>query len=314
MLKKVIGLVLLMGWVLTLLGAGIYIEPGASLTYVKMFDSETPGKPLRLVNVNSVPMVYDISIISAEQRLKGYLLLPDTMWVRPIGNHFKVEPWDTFDVPILISIPEDKANYNRAWACELSVIQSKWTSDKAVGKAGAVLQLGANATWLIETPTQNKLPDKGTDPISVSPGIWSVQYGDSTENKVILPIKIRNDDDVEHTYTFESYIPDFGDSIVGMRLDIFPLTIEETGWIFDPSWIRPKPKKFLGLFKRKPAIKLKPGEEGEYPIIVDLPPTTELGDRRYEGVILIRQDGQSFGSRFTRYIITPGREYNADGE
>jgi len=291
-------------------GAGISISPGASLVYVKKFDSKVPGKPLRIININSVPMTYDISVTVEKHRLKGYLPLPDTMWVRPMKNHFKVEPWDSFDVPIQISIPNDPANYNRAWVCDLAVTQSKWVdTTKVKGKAGTVLQLGARAAWLIETPTESKLPDANEDPLTVAPGIWAIQYGDSTSNKGVLPIKIRNDDNVKHEYIFESYIPNFGDTIIGRKLDIFPLTTEETGWILDPSWIRPKPKRFLWLFKKKPAITLKPGEEGEYPILIDFPPSNELGERRYEGVILIRPDGQRTGSRFVRYVFRPGLKY-----
>ncbi len=300
---------------LTSLGAGISIEPGASLTFVRKFDNQTPGQSLRIININSAPMVYEIRTVVDEYRLKGYSPLPDSLWVKPTQNNFKVEPYDTFDVPIIISIPENDANYNRAWVCELSVMQSPWVEPSVGGgKAATMLQLGARATWLIETPFNKTLPPKGTDPLTVTPSIQPIQYGDSTINKGVFTIKIRNDSDLPHEYFLESYIPNLGDSIQGRLLDIFPLTTEETGWILDKKWIRPKPKKFLGIFPKKTTIKLKPGEVGEFPIIIDLPPSAELGERQFEGIILVRPEGQNKGSRFVRCIIAPGLEYKPPEE
>ncbi|MCK5832988.1 hypothetical protein KAH81_04870 [bacterium] len=293
----------------SLFSSGIYIEPGASLTYVRKFDSQTPGKPLRIININSSPMVYNISVVADEYRLKGYIPMPDTNWVKPMKNDVKVEPYDTVDIPIMISIPESDENYNRAWVCELSVMQSAWKDPSIGGKAGTVLQLGARATWLIETPFKKALAAINSDKLSVAPAIQPIQYGDSTINKGEIFITIRNDDEIEHVYSLESYIPNFGDSIIGRVLDIFPLTTEETGWILDPNWICPKKKKLFGIFSKSPTIKLGSGEVGKYPITIDMPPSEELNQRQFEGIILIRPDGQREDSRFVRYIISPGLEY-----
>jgi len=289
----------------TAFGAGIYIEPGASLTYVRIFEAETPGRPLRIININPSPMVYEISVVADEHRVKGYIPLPDTTWVRPAINNVRVEPYDTLEVPIIISIPNDPANNNRAWGCELSVVQSKWEEETIESRAGTQLQLGARATWLIETPAIFELPNKGKDPLSISPSIQPVHYSEQTVNQAELDIKIRNDSDETHEYHVLSYIPNWGDTIMGRVLDIFPLTIDENDWIPDPQWIRPKPK---GVLKRAPVIKLAPGEVGEYPVLIDLPPSEELGRRRFEGVILIKPDDQFVGSRFVRFIINPRYE------
>lgn len=293
-------------------GAGIYIEPGASLTFVRLFDSQAPGQPLRIVNINSTPMVYEIRAVADEYRLKGYIPMPDTLWVKPTMNNIKVEPYDTVDIPIQITIPKGDENFNRAWLCELSVMQSPWQDPAGKGKTGTMLQLGARATWLIETPFNRNLPAKGADPLSVAPSIQPIQYGDSTINKGSFMIKIRNDSNEPHEYFLETYIPSFGDTLIGRMLDIFPLTTEETGWILDLSWIKPKPKKSLGVMSKKPSIKLNPGQVGEYEILVDLPPSAELGNRQFEAIVLIKPEDQNRGSRFVRYIISPGLEYKTE--
>ena len=284
--------------------AGISIEPGATLTFVRRLGDEIPGKPLRIINVNSKEMEYNITQVTEGFRLKGYFPLPDTSWVTVEKKNFILYPHDTVDIPVIFRIPDEARNYNRAWYVEFSVEQSRPVDVDGHKAAGAVIQLGARSTWFIETPMNKELPPPGEDKLAVAPSIWAIQYGDSTENKAELPFKIRNDDNITHEYEMVAYLPDYGDTMLGRQLDIFPLLVNEKGWVLDKSWVKPKPGGILG--NKTPTFKLEAGEVAEHSILIEMPPSSELGERRYEAIVLVKPDGDSKWSRFCRVIISPG--------
>lgn len=309
MIKLVIkgfSLFLLLVFSSSLFSLGISLEPAAALMYVRDFDFLAPGKPLTIINVNDKPMVYRIKVDTEKYRLKGYFPLPDESWVKPVPDSLIIGAFDSAKIDIFINIPKSETNYNRAWTCDITVTQSKLEQEPFRGVAA--MELGAKATWLIESPTSERLPDKGQDLLSIAPAHWIIQYGDSTINKAELEITIRNDDTEPHSYSFETYFPNLGDAITGHRLDIFPLTVTETGWILDASWVKPKKRGFL-FFKKEPVIKLNPGEKASQIIKIDMPLSKELGNKNYEAIVLIKPDNQLQGSRFCRFIIMPGLEY-----
>jgi hypothetical protein len=305
---RIISLIVSVFLASSLLALGISIEPGGALMVVQKFGVAAPGTPLKIINVNDSPMIYMINVLNGESRIKGYSPIPDTTWVRPEKDSFVVQPHETLSVPMIVDIPPGEENYNRAWSCELMVTQI--STQTPVPGATAVMELGAHAVWLIETPSREVLPAKNkTDLLSVSPALWIVQYGDSTINNGEFPFQIRNDDNVKHTYSFQTYMPYYGDSIRGQRLDIMPITVDQNGWILDSTWITAKKTGFL-FFKGSPKFTLKPGEIKEHIINLNLPLSKELGNKQYEGVILIKRDGETKGSRFIRFLIAPGLKYN----
>jgi len=289
-------------------GLGIAIEPGGALSYLVFLRPNLDIKPIKVINVNDEPMQYDLVATTEPSHLKGYFPLPDKSWVSFEPGSFRLEPHETLLVKVLLNLPEDDPTiFNRAWSFDINVTQTNIIPDTAASIAR--LQLGATAVWNVETPSKTELPEKGSDQLSVAPSIYTIQYGDSTINKGEFPIKIRNDDEVAHKYEFETYFPEYGDSIKGMVMDILPLKVGEGGFILDKSWVRAKRDRFLLLFKKSPKIKLEPGETAEQIVVVDLPESSELGNQRYEGIILIKPDGKMKGSRFVRFVFVGGLPY-----
>lgn len=285
---------------------GISIEPGGALMAARIMGEPIPAPPLRIVNINDKPMEYSIEIIIDKQQIKGYYPLPDVEWVSVEKPEFVIEAHDTFELPITINIPDEEANYNSAWFYKIVVTQTNITEGLTVG--GSQIQLAATATWLIETPRKLELAEKSYGELSIAPSTFFIRYGDSTINKAEFPVKIRNNDTINHTYRFETYFPYYGDTIRGLKLDIMPLIVDETGFILDKSWVRAKPDKFL-FFNKAPKLKLNPGESGEQTILIDLPTSRELNEQRYEAILLVKPDNGYAKSRFIRFIIAPGLEY-----
>lgn len=280
-------------------GVGITIYPGASLSFVRAIGTEIRLPSLYVVNVNDKPMDYELRVLSTEL-LDGYFPLPDVEWVRLGQKEYRIQPYDTVEVPVFITIPQDSINYNRAWSFDVTVTQ-KPIDPKAAGFA--MVQLGAKATWFVETKAvENYLPEPNGEPLAVSPGVWFVDFEGEEETAGEIPIEIRNDDDVEHTYYFEVYNePDFGDSIRGQKLDIMPMFAFSENWITNWEWLHPKPGKFL-FFKKKPKITLGPGEVGKHFVELDFPEGV-LGENVYETVVLIKPDGIGKDGRFVRFVV-----------
>ena len=88
-----------------------------------------------------------------------------------------------------------------------------------------------------------------------------------------------------------------------------PITVDPNGWILDSTWLSAKKTGFL-FFKGAAKITLKPGQIKEHVIELEIPPSNELGNKQYEGVVLVKPDGSFNGSRFIRFVIVPGLKYS----
>jgi len=282
----------------TLFGLGISISPGANLTYLRQLGGESELPPLTIINVNEQAMTYTITP-SSQNILRGYCVLPDIEWVRLGLNDVEVQPFDTVEIPVFVTVPDDSGFANRAWSFMLSVKQ------KPIGQESSsftAIELAAQGYWFLETKSSENVLSKELDePLVVSPSIWTATFAEDEPTTGELAFRLLNNDNVKHTYTFDEYTPYYGDEISGQKLDIIPLVSDEDSWVSDMGWITPKKKGFL-FFKSKPKIKLNPGESAEQLVKVDIPPEA-LGDNTYEAVIFIKVDGQFNNGRFVRFIL-----------
>ena len=283
----------------SLIGAGITIYPGGTLTFVRAFDTDVRLPSLFVVNVNESPMDYELKVVSSKL-LSGYFPVPDVEWVILGSTELTIDPYDTVEIPIMINVPDDSVNFNRAWSFDVQVTQTPVKRERA---GFAMLQLGAKSTWLLETKSvSDYIPKPSDEPMAVSPGIWFVDFEGEEETKGEIPIEFRNDSDVEHTYYFEVYnTPDYGDSIRGQKLDIIPMFAYADNWITDKSWVYPKPGRFL-FFKKQAKVTLAPGESGTHHIVVDIPEEA-LGENVYETVVFIKPENNVKLGRFIRFVI-----------
>ncbi len=279
-------------------GLGISISPGATLTFVRELGEEVELPKLKIINVNDFPMEYSIKAV-AECRLKGYYPIPDIEWVRLSTNNITVEALDSVEVDIFVSIPDVPANHNRAWGITLSAAQKPVKKQNA---GFAAIELGAQATWFIETKSMpNQLSSELDEPLVVSPSLWTATFAEDEPTTGELSFSLMNNDDKPHTYTFTNYSPYYGDEITGMNLDIIPLFGDEDSWISDKGWIQVKKKGFL-FFKSSPKVKLNPGESAEQFVKFDIP-AEALGGKIYESLVFIKVDGENKGGRFVRFVI-----------
>ncbi len=282
----------------SLLSLGISITPGASLTFVRDFGMEGDLPPLEIINVNESPMIYSIKVL-AQSKLKGYFPVPDIEWVRLGMDEITVQPYDTAEVPIYVTIPDDPANHNRAWSVVVSVSQKPLNDS---GGSFAAIELGAQASWFIETKSMpNSLSDKIDEPLVVSPSIWTGKFAEGEEPSGELAFEIMNNSDETHTYTFMNYHPAYGNELEGQKLDILPLIGDDESWISDRNWIEMKKKGFL-FFKSIPKATLASGESAEFMVTVDVP-TEALGEKVYESLVFIKVDGGLKNGRFVRFMI-----------
>lgn len=288
----------LMLFVGSLFSAGISISPGACLTFIRELGVEAPLPPLKIVNVNDTPMQYTISA-SAGTNLRGYFPIADIEWVTVETKEINLPAYDSVFIPIRIEIPDEPVYLNRAWGFTISVVQSAIDQES---RGFTTIQLGAQGRWLIETKSMpNSLSGELDEPLVISPSLWTATFAEDEPTTGELNFSFMNNDDKAHTYTFINYVPNYGDEIRGMSLDIIPLIGNDDSWISDKGWIQVKKKGFL-FFKSSPKVKLNPGESAEQLVKVDIP-REALGDRIYESLIFIKVDGEYKGGRFVRFVI-----------
>ena len=280
-----------------LLAIGIAADPGATLSYVKVFGVEAPLPSFFIINVNAEPMKYTLGI-SPGSRLTGYMPLPERDWVKLAFTETTLAAYDTIEVPIFISVPDMPENYNRAWAFNINIRQVGLDNMRGM----STVELALRLNWFVETKSvSQKLPDKNDEPISLSPAVWFIKFQDYENTRGQAVVQIRNDDEVRHTYFFKTHLPFYGDELMGQKLDVIPLVVEPDWWIPDEEWVMAKPDKFL-FFNKAPKISLDPGESVEKLIKFDIPAGLMEGNT-YEALVFIKPEGSAKNCRFIRFIF-----------
>jgi len=288
---------------------GIGIEPGANLVTVRQLGKPIETDPLRVINVNPKPQIYTIDIV-IEDPLKGYTKLPDSSWIYPEKDSFRLEAYDTLELPIFCNIPDDEGYYNRAFRAEINVTQHTPHDEAARSRGFTEFLLAARSIWFFETPSKSNLPKAiDGDPISIAPTLYIIEYDTTWKDKTLeatVPVTIRNDDTITHQYFLETFVPDYGEFYEDFTLDILPFG--EGNWIPDLGWLQPKKKGFL-FIKWTPKPKLAPGESKTIDFKIELPQATELGDLLYDAVVMVKPEEQKKDSRFIRFVFIPRLKY-----
>ena len=308
-MRKVVSILFFLGLTTrSLFSLGVGMEPViidiGGITPGTSYNLEADaGISINLLGDKASVLGYELKISSPKSVFKGFLPLPDPEWIKLPRDTITVMPQDTGKLNMVISIPDSEGYYNQAWMFKVTAkaYPGGFGKETALKGTGMGIRLAVSSYYIIETAPkpEPELPPDGVIAVAPSKLYTTCKLGGEVEKE----ITIFNNDTIPREFTLVSFIPPPADTL-SYNFRIEP-SEPRNFYPEDASWVVPKKRRFLLIFKKPPKIILAPGESVSYPVKIHLPDDKELLSNNWEVLLFLVPKGEARLRRFVRVVITP---------
>jgi len=230
--------------------------------------SEHLGIDLSIRNKRSEPHTYVLSTCKpssiGSEWPEGYWQIPDPGWLQLKTREISVDADSVGHTDMRLRIPDQERYCNQKWVVAIAV----------KSKPGQTDIVPVYSRMYIETQSKRDIKEKSEGSLGLEPGVILLEKVSLGFSEGITQVKIRNNDEEEHTYTIAPMDQRF--KLTEQQI----LSSPGYSWIPEPRWIAPAQTE----------VRIEAGESLILPLSLAIPEESMYYGSKWEGVLFVNSD------------------------